>query len=151
MKAILLVALSLLLVACSEQSTDSTGAVSVAPKVERNRDFAQITRGAKIFTANCAQCHGDIGQGGPNWRQRDASGRFPPPPLNGTGHAWHHPEGWLKNMIMNGSPDGSGRMPAWKESLSEQEINDVMAWFISKWPGEVYEAWYGINQRVKNR
>ena len=115
----------------------------------RDNDFSRIARGGRLYQQNCAECHGASAEGAPNWRQRDADGMFPPPPLNGTGHAWHHPKAMLQYVIANGSPGGQGRMPAWREKLSVQEINDIMAWFMSKWPDEVYQAWYQRNQRSR--
>lgn len=112
-------------------------------------DFAQVRRGADLFEKNCAVCHGKQGQGGANWRQRDASGKFPPPPLNGTGHAWHHPMKILRYVIKNGSPGGQGNMPAWKDKLSDAQIDDIIAWMQAQWPDQAYQAWYQINQRAR--
>ena len=118
-----------------------------APPVTRVRESFSIRYGARLFQANCATCHGDQGQGDPNWRQRGPHGKFPPPPLNGAGHAWHHPLKMLKYVIKNGSPGGQGNMPAWKDKLSDKEIDAIIAWFQSQWPDQVYNAWYQINQR----
>lgn len=148
MKKALIIGLGLLLGACGNDDDHDEARIQPEARVERNIDFAQVQRGGQIFQQNCAKCHGAQGQGDPNWRQRDASGMFPPPPLNGTAHAWHHPMAVLKEVIRNGSPGGMGRMPAWGDKLSDQEIDDVIAWFQAKWPDEVYEAWYGMNQRA---
>ncbi|MDH5573602.1 MAG: cytochrome c [Gammaproteobacteria bacterium] len=115
----------------------------------RNMDFSQIARGGQIFNKNCAECHGPAGQGADNWRQKGSDGRFPAPPLNGTGHAWHHPYAQLKQAIKDGTVNAGGSMPAWREKLSEQDIEDVMAWFMSKWPDELYTAWYKNNEKSK--
>lgn len=145
---------SVLLAACGSgdnsavAATASAGTESVT--MERSMDFAQVSRGARLFQNNCAECHGADGQGAPNWRQRDAEGLFPAPPLNGTGHAWHHPQNMLHYVIKNGSPGGQGRMPSWGDKLTEQEIEDIIAWFKSKWPKQVYEAWYRMNEKKKD-
>jgi mono/diheme cytochrome c family protein len=145
---------SLLLVACGQNeggvataATQSTEAKKVS--IERSIDFSQVTRGGKLFQQSCAECHGANGEGDPNWRQRDAEGFFPAPPLNGTGHAWHHPQKMLHYVIKNGSPGGQGKMPAWGAQLSDHEIEDIIAWFKSKWPQPVYEAWYQMNEKKK--
>jgi mono/diheme cytochrome c family protein len=114
----------------------------------REVDFAQVVRGGRLYQQNCAECHGVNGEGAPNWRQRDPDGMFPAPPLNGSGHAWHHPKRMLQYVIANGSPGGQGRMPAWKGKLTEAEIDDIIAWFMSKWPDEVYQSWYLTDQRA---
>lgn len=114
----------------------------------RDIDFAQVTRGGRLYQQNCAECHGVNGEGAPNWRQRDPDGMFPPPPLNGSGHAWHHPRMMLQYVIANGSPGGQGKMPAWRGELSEAQIDDIIAWFISKWPDEAYQSWSVTDQRA---
>ncbi|MEN8171167.1 MAG: cytochrome c [Pseudomonadota bacterium] len=143
---------SVLLVACGENGGGTASAQPQEPATvatERNTDFAQVSRGGNLYQKNCAECHGANGQGDPNWRQRDAEGLFPAPPLNGTGHAWHHPQKMLHHVIKNGSPGGQGKMPAWGDKLSDQQIEDTIAWFKSKWPQPVYEAWYQMNEKKK--
>lgn len=115
------------------------------------RDTAQVARGKQIFETNCAACHGAGAEGAPNWRQLGADGRYPPPPLNGTGHAWHHPYNALVYVIKNGSPGGQGNMPAWGGKLSDSEIADTIAWFQSLWPKEVYQAWLRIDTQSKEK
>ena len=110
-------------------------------KMNRKMDFAQITRGGKVFQKNCLSCHGANAEGHPNWRKRNADNTFPAPPLNGSGHAWHHTNAVNKNTIANGTKHLGGNMPAWKDKLTEQEINDVISWFQSKWPDKVYQTW----------
>lgn len=112
----------------------------------RNQDFAQIEHGRQLFVANCSECHGNSAEGAPNWKQPDANGQYPAPPLNGSGHAWHHPMRALANTIKYGTESMGGHMPAWKNKLSEQEIKDVIAWFQSKWPDQTYAAWQRMDQ-----
>ena len=101
--------------------------------------------------ASCTSCHGANGEGAPNWRQRDANDQFPPPPLNGGGHSWHHPLSALRHTIRNGTQAIGGSMPAWKDKLSDADIYAVIAWFQSKWPERAYIAWYDIDQRARKR
>lgn len=112
-------------------------------------DSHQVRRGAQIFEQNCAVCHGERAQGAENWQQRNEKGRFPPPPLNGTAHAWHHPYAQLRDIIENGTGEQGGDMPAWEDTLSDEEIDAVIAWFQSLWPEEVYEAWLEIDNRAR--
>ncbi|SDW15570.1 Cytochrome C oxidase, cbb3-type, subunit III [Nitrosomonas communis] len=116
--------------------------------VERNFDPAQITRGRAIFRENCAVCHGPNAEATPNWRKPLENGRYPPPPLDGTAHAWHHSTEELKRFILKGGPPGEGRMPGWEGKLTEQEIEDILVWIKSLWPDEVYDAWY---KRIEHR
>ena len=47
--------------------------------------------GAKIFNNNCLACHGQNASGPKgDWREKLADGSYPPPPLNGSAHTWHH-------------------------------------------------------------
>ena len=70
----------------------------------------------------------------------------PAPPLNGTGHAWHHPQKVLIDVIKNGTARLGGNMPPWKDRLSDQEIEDIIAWFKAQWPDELYAAWDRMNR-----
>ncbi len=147
MKSIIIAALALVLAACS----DSDGKTTVGNDngMSRQMDFAQVSQGARLFQKNCAECHGSAAQGDPNWRQRDADGMFPAPPLNGTGHAWHHPKDVLHDVIANGSPQGMGKMPAWRNKLTDEEIEAIIAWFQSRWPDLVYSAWYRMDRSAR--
>ncbi|WP_028300483.1 c-type cytochrome [Oceanospirillum beijerinckii] len=139
-----------LITACSEPSaTDEqhkqSSAVSTGLQVseaERWYSAAMVEQGKVIFQQNCAQCHGGFAQGNPDWRQPKADGRYLPPPLNGSGHAWHHPLDQLRQVIKYGQgPDIPSDMPAWDDKLSDQEIDATIAWFQSRWPEPIYQAW----------
>lgn len=116
--------------------------------IERNFDPAQVARGQAIFQQNCAVCHEANAEATPDWRKPLENGRYPPPPLDGTAHAWHHSTEELKRFILKGGPPGEGRMPGWEDKLTEQEIDDILVWIKSLWPDEVYDAWY---KRIENR
>jgi len=141
-----IVALPLILAACTNgetASTDTSGTEQIASsdQIKRWYKFEHVSAGAKVFKENCVACHGSQGQGADGWRKIGSDGKYPPPPLNGTGHSWHHPLNMLFYTVKNGSPGGQGNMPAWGEKLTEQEIVAAIAWFQSKWPDEIYEAW----------
>lgn len=148
-KSIFILFLSLFLIACSDNQKEVAAGKDVKPFPARKMDFAQITRGGKLFQQHCATCHGEKAEGAPNWQQMDANGKFPPPPLNGSAHAWHHPESVLVDTIKNGTAKLGGNMPAWKERLSDEQINDIIAWFQSKWSDEIYTAWYEMDRRSR--
>ena len=120
-------------------------------QVLRTYDLAQIARGRNLYRKNCAECHGKNAEGAPNWRQKNPNGKYPPPPLNGTGHAWHHPMNALRMTIRDGTQKIGGNMPAWGGKLSEQEIDDIITWFQSEWPDEIWQAWYRHNKKFTNR
>ncbi len=152
MKRLFAVLCLTLLAGCGQREAASEaepGAVSEpAVKVARQQDPAQIQRGLQIYEQNCAACHGAAGKGllG-DWRLRGPDGKFPPPPLDDSAHAWHHPTAVLKRMIAQGSPGGSGNMPAWQGRLSEGQIDDVVAYIQSLWSDKIYAVWSDIEQR----
>lgn len=123
-----------------------SGADAAPP--DRYRDAQQIARGQDVYTQHCMTCHGTDGKGPPgDWRIRDADGRFPPPPLDDSAHAWHHPTADLLEMIRDGSPGGQGNMPAWKGTLSEQAMQDVVAYIKSLWSDPVYQLWWKMERQ----
>ncbi|SES98610.1 Cytochrome c, mono-and diheme variants [Nitrosospira multiformis] len=118
-----------------------------AAQVEQPKNLAarklapeRIKRGEEIYRKNCASCHGPNGEATSGWRTPGPDGRYPPPPLDGSAHAWHHSTETLEKMIQDGSVDGA--MPAWKEKLTNQQIGDVIVWIKSLWPDEVYDIWH---------
>lgn len=159
MKKVLIFSLFALLAACGKQpgseqdkqTPASQPAATQAPApavVERKQDFASVTRGARLFQQHCAQCHGSQAEGAPDWRKLNADGKYPPPPLNGTGHAWHHSIKVLKMTIRDGTGKLGGTMPAWGDKLSDQDMTDLINWIQSRWPDEIYATWYR-NQQEK--
>jgi mono/diheme cytochrome c family protein len=108
---------------------------------------SQVERGRTIFMAHCASCHGKSAQGTRNWREPDSSGKYPPPPLNGSAHAWHHPLPVLTRVIEQGGIPLGGVMPGFADTLDRDEIRETIAFFQSFWPDETYERWAEINER----
>jgi mono/diheme cytochrome c family protein len=101
----------------------------------------QVVQGGPVFAEHCAACHGARAEGAEEWFRRLPDGRWPPPPLNGTAHAWHHPLWQLRQQIREGSNPEHGNMPGFAGVLSGAEIDAVIAWFQSFWPEEIYAAW----------
>jgi len=150
-----IVAMTIVLIgACDRQAGngDKKSVETLAgSNVTRQSDPRQVALGAEVYQKHCASCHGDHGQGAPDWRRKGADGLYPPPPLNGSGHEWHHSTAALREIIKNGSPPGQGKMPAWKDKLSDAEVDAVIAWFQSQWPDQVYAAWFDMEQRSFGR
>jgi mono/diheme cytochrome c family protein len=146
----LVLGLVVLLSACdSGPATDkqAVNAMAVPSAPLRQFDAAQLALGKQVFADNCARCHGAQAEGAVNWRKVDADGDYPAPPLNGSGHAWHHSVEVLTSIVRNGSPQGKGKMPGWKGKLDDQQIVASIAWVQSGWPQPVYDAWFEMQQR----
>lgn len=111
-------------------------------QVVRQFDPAQTQRGSELFHTHCAGCHGENAVGTPDWRTPTPEGRFPPPPLNGTAHAWHHSTAVLKKTILKGGPPEVSNMPAWESVLTEPQVDDIVEWIKSLWPEDIYATWY---------
>ena len=98
-------------------------------------DSAEIAQGKAIYQTHCARCHGINLEGG-------YDGTFPVPSHNVEGHTWHHPDSFLLDRIRNGKLigdsaeyiPGSGGMPAYKELLTESEIQAVLNYIKNEWP-----------------
>ena len=137
-RRIIFAAVALLAAASCSRSSDATGASA-----------EQVQRGAAVYAANCATCHGVRAEGAKDWHRLGPDGKFPPPPLDGSAHAWHHPHAQLKQIILDGTQARGGGMPAWRGRLSEQDVDAVIAWFQSLWPDEIYRAWRELDQKAR--
>ena len=105
-------------------------------------DAETVSAGRALFRNHCAVCPGWNAEGiTPDWKSRDAEGKYPPPPLNGSAHAWHHPNSVLTRIINDGTASLGGSMPAWSDKLSAEEIASILNWVTSLWPADVYETW----------
>ncbi len=108
----------------------------------------QVAAGKVLFTTHCASCHGASAEATPDWRKRDADGYYPPPPLNGTAHAWHHPMSVLEGTIAEGAVPVGGIMPGFANELTASEARATIAYFQSFWPDDTYALWQDINRRA---
>lgn len=108
----------------------------------------QVEQGAAVFAQNCAECHGANAEATPNWRETIPDGKYPPPPLNGTAHAWHHPLDMLRRQIRLGGAPLGGVMPPFKDKLSAADIDAAIAFFQSKWNDEIYSLWLERNGNI---
>ncbi len=132
--------------AASPTNSGSTSTSSDEAKAGRWYTEAQATAGAQIFAGNCAVCHGDRAQGlTEDWRAKMDDGSFPPPPLNGSAHAWHHPRSVLLQVVNNGGAAFGGKMPPFENLLSEEEKLQAIAFFQNLWTDEIYFQWEDID------
>ena len=105
---------------------------------------AQLQSGEQVYQSNCLVCHKKKATGTAQWKKTLADGSYPPPPLNGSAHAWHHDIETLTRYIKNGGVPLGGVMPGFKNKLSEQEVLAVIAYFQSYWDDNIYSDWLSI-------
>ena len=113
-----------------------------AGATERWFNQAVVDYGAGLFQQNCAVCHGANAEGTSDWKKTDANGNYPPPPLDGSAHAWHHSIPQLVRSIKEGGIKLGGVMPPFADKLSDQDVLAVIAYFQSRWPDETYTRWH---------
>ncbi|MDZ7660543.1 MAG: cytochrome c [Fodinibius sp.] len=134
--------ISSFLLSCSEKSEKHSDPVT------EGRWFTekQFRLGKQVFISQCASCHGEKAQGiVQDWKQRNPDGSFPPPPLDGSAHAWHHPLEVLVQQVNEGGMKLGGTMPAFGDTLSDEEVIAVIAYFQSYWDEQTYNRWVKMN------
>jgi mono/diheme cytochrome c family protein len=110
---------------------------------------SQIEAGRGLFAGHCAVCHGADGSGTADWRTAGPDGQYPPPPLNGTAHTWHHALEQIDSSIVNGGTQFGGVMPGFGAALNEAERLSIIAFVQSLWPDEIYAKWESIDRRSR--
>ena len=111
----------------------------------------QVIQGYHLFQTHCAECHKPDASGTREWRTLDAEGKLPPPPLNGTAHAWHHPLSVLRRTLRLGGVPLGGSMPGFADKLTAEQIDAILAWVQSQWSDEIYRIWYERDTQANTR
>lgn len=111
-----------------------------------------VARGQQLYETYCQGCHGGVTGG----TMMDM-----PPKHNANGHTWHHPDCQLTDIVMNGS-DAMGdmmrrmmgtsedvpRMPKFKETLTEAQVKDILAYIKTWWTEEQRQVQQQITQQA---
>ena len=100
-----------------------------------------IFKGMLLFASNCSSCHMNDLSGNSKWKSSfDEDELRLPPPLNGTGHTWHHNPEQLFNIIRYGykkfDPNYEGKMLG-NENLTDDEIWSILEYIKSIWPENI--------------
>ena len=106
--------------------------------------------GKELYQANCASCHQPNLSGQKGWKDKvDVNGHRLAPPLNGTGHTWHHDDKTLFYITKYGLaklvPKYEGKMMGFSDKLNDQEIKSVLAYIKSFWSNEYYQYQMKLN------
>jgi len=110
-----------------------------------------VAAGKKLYSDNCASCHGDDLAGEPNWQTPGADGKRPAPPHNKDGHTWLHQDQLLFDQTKYGAkklmklPDYKTNMPVFEGVLSDEEIIAVFSYIKSTWPRAIQKRHDGVN------
>jgi mono/diheme cytochrome c family protein len=91
-----------------------------------------------LYQLNCLACHGD---------REGKGGSGPAPPHNAQGHTWHHPDAQLKEWVLNGRLFGG--MPAFKEQLSEADVEAILAHIKTWWTEEQRQSQADVSRRYQ--
>lgn len=105
-------------------------------------DAEVVARGAALYRAHCAGCHGLHGEG--QAVPGDAAASVPAAPAHdASGHTWQHPDFALVELTKTGistlgcrSLDQNG-MPKFDRALTDREVVDVLSYIKSTWPPEI--------------
>ncbi len=104
-----------------------------------------LTQGKQVYLEQCAACHGEVGEGQPNWRYPNAEGVLPAPPHDNTGHTWHHADRILLQMIADGGSTINSAMPGYEDILTDEEMVNVLAYIKTFWGQRELEAQQALN------
>lgn len=135
------------------------------PGFSQARIRGDAGHGAKLFAKHCAQCHGENGQGGHGTGVTFSRPRDLPiiaPALNNPGFLAAAPDAMIKATLEKGR-EGTPMVSFRKQGLSEQDINDLVAYvrsFEQQHPEPdrlaqeiepilVYESPYGLEETVE--
>ena len=109
-----------------------------------------IARGKIIYKNNCMSCHQVNLVGAENWKGLDKDGHRKAPPLNGTGHTWHHDDASLHNIIKYGLAkivkNYEGKMLGFEDNLKDKDIDSVLAYMKSFWPNDIYQQQINLSK-----
>ena len=109
-----------------------------------------IARGKIVYESNCVSCHQVNLIGAENWKGLDEDGHRKAPPLNGTGHTWHHDDATLHNIIKHGLAklvkNYEGKMPGFEDNLKDKDIDSVLSYMKSFWPDDVYQQQINLSK-----
>lgn len=126
----------------SNATAPSTGPAESPPTL----DPQLVEQGKSVYAQHCAECHGANLEGEAGWKLQNPDGSFRAPPHDASGHTWHHSDAQLIDAVHRGgarlSPDvgGTSAMPAYGDTLTDEEITAVLDYIKSTWPEEIRRA-----------
>ncbi|GAB5434855.1 MAG: hypothetical protein EpisKO_42250 [Epibacterium sp.] len=134
----------------------ATCLVASGAMADHELEGRDLDRGQALYGDYCAACHGANLEGQPDWQTPGADGVLPAPPHDETGHTWHHDnqllfdytkEGGAEALAARGVSGFPSGMPAFADSLSDEEIWDILAYIRSTWPKRIQDIHADRNPR----
>ena len=149
-----IVALGIIIAGCMPVTSPERLAVRPTDSPERQAVIAanaDLQAGQTVYNLRCAHCHGYAGEGQlastvPNTQQL---GMHTVPPHDATGHTWQHPTQLLKQVILQGvqNPLNQYPMPPFTEVVTDEEIDQLVAFMQLWWTDEQREAQAQVTER----
>ena len=140
MRRLHLLALALSVLVCLAACTPETSGISVQGVALTDENLLQ---GHILYTAWCAGCHGDQGEGQfPGIAALEPSpitSRIGAPPHNTAGHTWHHSDDLLVRYVLEGGftdPNAFYPMPAFGWRLSADDARHIIGYIKTLWTEE---------------
>lgn len=114
--------------------------VSTASQADWQNE-ALVAKGASLYRANCAFCHGETLEGKPGWEGEYPRGGRPAMPLDASGPTWRLGDSDIFDVIKYGGQPFSPRdykndMPGFELQLQDADIWAVTAFVKSRWTDE---------------
>ena len=120
-------------------------------------DSDEISLGQEVYAENCAECHGENLEGEADWKKQNEDNSFRSPPHDVGGHTWHHGDKVLIESIALGGarlPDNIGgfsNMPAFEDTLTEEEIAATLTYIKSTWPEDIRSTQWEQTVQERNQ
>jgi mono/diheme cytochrome c family protein len=135
-------------IGCSESKTkiEQEKALTkdkIDPSTNRWYTKAMAEHGKPLYEKNCSSCHGIKGEGKKSvWNLDISKSKYSIPSLTSeTSHAQYHSLNNLRLTLRDGGAPIGGLMPSFRDKLSKDDIDDIIAYFQSFWTQEYYERW----------
>jgi mono/diheme cytochrome c family protein len=133
--------LFLALAACALLAACAPAPASITVQAVTLTD-ADLIQGHILYTAWCAGCHGDKGEGqfpGAPLDPSPITNRIGAPPHDTTGHSWHHSDDLLVRYVIEGGftdPAAFYPMPAFGWRLSVPDAQRIVGYIKTLWTDE---------------